>query len=120
MPKLKINKEFVRILSEHEKIPVAYLQYYKGKGLYSTRQYSFKIANGVFLDDDAQGGDNIIFLKDGLLHREDGPAVIYIGIGNNNPPCRWYLDGSHIAELQGKTTCDKKRLSLLILKNSNI
>lgn len=122
MPNITINKEFVKILSEHDKIPIAY-PLYLDKLVYRTGRNSSKKANGIFLDGDGDG-QIIIFCKDGLLHREDGPAILSLSsvVTDDYPSqgCEWFINGIRIEELDGKSYCDERKLSLLILKYSNI
>lgn len=65
-------------------------------------------ANGLcysFLD-----GYSFLYLKNGKLHREDGPAMISMFCSE------WHLNGVHIKELNNKSKCDERKLNLLHLK----
>lgn len=68
-------------------------------------------ANGFCIDIES---GTILYLKNGIPNREDGPARIgSLGL-------EWYVNGIEIEELANKETCKPEKLSLLLLKYSKI
>lgn len=51
--------------------------------------------------------------KDGELHRENGPAVMYV---NNSEDNWWYLDGDHLSFKEWCAKLNKTRIQIVTLK----
>ena len=67
-------------------------------------------------------GDRVWTNSEGHLHREDGPAVVWL---NNNREGDYYIDGESLYKYEwiqwlkeGKSSLDQRTVLKLILKNS--